>query len=324
MKRIAILVRTGVPYDDVFKNSVHRPWLEQLKKNPVSPDISIYKYIKYKYPQVIVHKYSPNTIHKLDPSKYDYVFTLFVDLVMLFLSMVRNKGDKVKYDAYVNKLQNIPNLVPSFRYMQFVTDKCKYYKWLSMNDFPVLETKCVKLRPDSTYISKRLMRLRNLGNGDVFMKPIPSAETKNAKRMYHNTNKNEVTNYVDYLKRIKYDQIIVQPFIKDFGTRDNRELRTYWLGTNYMYTVETEGSGWPQYIRRKPIPDYVKKQSIVLLEKLSNKFGENLVLTRIDWGKTNGEYFINEIEYAPGVFSYLFSPSRWKLDAKIGDFIVKY
>jgi hypothetical protein len=153
---------------------------------------------------------------------------------------------------------------------------------------------------------------------------MPSAETKNTKQVFGNTPKYELNDYVKYTRDIQYNKLIVQPFAKNFASPKNRELRTFWINNKYQYTIETEAAGWPQYIRTKPLPVSVKRFSLLLLNKLSKQFNEPMIMTRIDWGKTNGKYFINEIEYAPGTFAELFKPKDWDMDKKIGDFIVNY
>jgi hypothetical protein len=45
-----------------------------------------------------------------------------------------------------------------------------------------------------------------------------------------------------------------------------------------------------------------------------------MIITRIDWGFVDNKYFINEIEYAPGVFSDLFEKG-WDLDKHMAKYM---
>ena len=145
--KIAILMRDGEPYNNVNPGS---PWLPH--KKTVSPETAIFRYMKHVYPNVQIDTYNIKTIHKLDPKNYRKVYVLFVDIVMTF---IKYKHKKQLYDKFIEKLQKIPNLVPNIEFIKFITDKCKYYKYLYKNDYPVLKTKCKKLSESSNRLCKR-------------------------------------------------------------------------------------------------------------------------------------------------------------------------
>lgn len=305
--RIALLMRTGKAYDDVQVSKNYTPWLQKS----VSPEEAIYRYLKYRYPEIKIDTFTVNTIHKLDYKKYKYVFCLFVDFVMTFLKM---KTDK--YKRFISKMNRIPNLIPNKKYIKFITDKCKYYTWLQKNRYPVLSTKCV----DLSLKSKRSLKLKQT----KFLKPTPSAESKNTfVYIKENTKQTSLNSYIQRLKK-KYNKVIIQNYIKSFGMKQNKELKTYWVDTEYMYTIEITGSGMKngeQHVR-KSIPNKIMTISKRLIKQLKSSFRTPMMITRIDWGKHENRYFINEIEYAPGTYAELFN-NEWKLDKKIGDNIYK-
>ena len=306
--RIALLMRTGKAYDDVQVSKNYRPWLQKS----VSPEEAIYRYLQYKYPEMKIDTFTVNTIHKLDYKKYKYVFVLFVDFVMTFLKMKKDK-----YKSFISKINRIPNLIPNKKYIKFITDKCKYYTWLKKYKYPILSTTCLNLNSKS--FPKKLKLKQNR-----FLKPTPSAESKNT-FVYtkENTKQTSLNSYIQRLKK-KYNKLIIQNYIKTFGKKDNKELKTYWVDTEYMYSIEITGTGMKmgEQTVRKSIPNQIKMISKRLIKQLKLTFKTPMLITRIDWGKHDNKYFINEIEYAPGTYAELFN-NEWKLDKKIGDNIYK-
>ena len=317
--RIAILCRLGKPYDDVETSK--RPWLKHLSQEIVDPETSIYYYIKKYYPEITVHKYTINTIHRLDHKKYDYVFNLFFDLTLLFHSIMREEKNANKWNRFIGKYNSIDNLVPSNKIVyKFFTPKCTYLNWLKKNGFPIIPTKCIEVKTQS----KTRFRTHFPTSKIKFVKPAPSGETKNANIIYYG-NVSKINKYFNKIKTIGYNKILIQNFLEDFASAKSPEMRTYWVGTKYMYTVETIDRGVGATVRKKKLPPSVYKQSIEIIEKLNKKFNTHMILTRIDWGFVNNKYFINEIEYAPGVFSELFGNTAkdWTLDQEMCKYIVK-
>jgi hypothetical protein len=108
-----------------------------------------------------------------------------------------------------------------------------------------------------------------------------------------------------------------------FATAKYPELRTFWIGNKYQYTIETTEKGYEWNIREKKLPRIVSKLSKKILRLVEVKFRKPLIITRLDWGFDGKQYFLNEIEYAPGTFAEMFEEGKWKLDKKIGDSFVK-
>ena len=315
--RVAILTRSGPPYDEV--KTSRRPWLKHLKRDIVDPETSIYYYLKYYYKDVVsVDKYSVYTIHKLNPKKYDHVFCLFSDFTLTYFYLQKIKRLDL-YNGYVKKLKTIKNLIPNLKLMEFITDKCKYLDWLKQHGFPIIPTTCFKTQKLKT---NQLIKLTN--KKPQFLKSAFGLESKNTKYINSNTNRENVSGYISYVKSQKYKQLISQNFMNNFATKENPELRTMWVGTKYMYTIETESVGWPQKVRKKRLPSFVFKESQRAIVSIGKKFDTEMIVTRIDWGKGEKGYFINEIEYAGGTFAERFpqTPKGWKVDAEIAKYIV--
>ena len=144
--------------------------------------------------------------------------------------------------------------------------------------------------------------------------------------VYKNTDASVIDKYIKKLKNQGYEKMVIQKYIPSFGTPKNQELKTYWVKDKYMYSIKVIGSGmgYGQQKIVKRIPSYIKKQCVKLINALECKFKTSMILTRIDWGRTEkGMYFINEIEYAPGTYAELFNENEWKLNAQIGNHIIE-
>jgi len=311
--RIALLVRSGHPYDYVYTSN--RDYLKHLKKPQVNPEIAMYYYIKRKYPTVKVDKYSVNTLQKLDPKKYDAIFATFLDVVMPALEILYKKRDTVKYNRFMRKLKSFGNkLHPSLQFINFITEKCSYHTWLRKKGFPIIEpTRCVHASSKPIRVPKK----------EIFLKPVPSAGSKDLFHVTPETKQKTIDEYFKSLSNKGVKKIMIQDY-KDFGTEGNPEYRTYWLGSKakYQYTIRTSAYGFSPEILDDPLPASVKKLSVRLIKALSKKFKTTMYITRLDWAKVDGKWVINEIEWAPGVFSEKFSSWDWTVDEKMADIMV--
>ena len=315
MHKIAILCRVGKPYDDV--ETTKRSWLKHLERDIVDPETSIYYYFKKYYPDVIIHRYTINTIHKLNPKDYDVVFNLFFDLITLFHKIVREKQNKNGWNVFIKKYKSINNLVPSAKLVHdFIPPKCVYLKWLKKNKYPILPTKCIDVKTQTFEQFRKHFK----GQKSKFVKPTPSAESKNTNLIYPVTDIKYIDKYLRKIKKIGYNKILIQNYLENFASNESPELRTYWVGTQYMYTIETIENGTNAKIRKSELPMNVFRQSKEIIMKLNKKFHTQMIVTRIDWGFVDNKYFINEIEYAPGVFSDLFERG-WDLDKHMAKYM---
>ena len=323
MNNIAFIRRTGAPYDYISTRSKSKPWLNHLLKKWVGPDESIYYYIKYTYPNINI-KIFTRKIFLENPehlNKFDITFLGFEDLTSLFQEMVLEKKNINMYKRYTTGMKLVKNLFPSYKYVDFIADKCKYYKFLEKNGIPIAPTKCFKVSSSSSYMKREL---KKLPWKQTFLKPTPSAESINVQSfMKHNLNNKSFGNHINYLKTRQFDKVVAQKFINGFATTKYPELRTFWIGNEYQYTIETTEKAYEWTLRKKQLPKTVSKLSKKILRILELKFNAPLIITRLDWGFDGKKYFLNEIEFAPGIFSEVFPDGKWKLDEKIGDKFVK-
>ena len=316
MVRIAFLVRTGRPVDAVYTSN--RGYLKHLKKAEINPEISMIHYLNYKYPWIQVDKFTVNTLHKLKPSNYKAIFSPFLDIVMPALDILYKKKNAKKYNAFLNKLKSFSHkLYPKLSFINFISDKCKYHKWLHDNKFPIIDgTRCLRATSKPVKIPK---------DKEIFLKPVPGAGSEDLLHVVPGTKQKTVDNYFKRLKTKGVKKIMVQDY-KEFGTEDNPEYRTYWLSKDatYQYTIETTAYGENPEIKKGRLPVIVKMQSQRLIKALAKKFKTPLYVTRVDWAKEKRRWFINEIEWAPGMFSEKFASWDWKVDEKMADLIVKH
>jgi hypothetical protein len=326
MKSIAIFKRLGEPYDPIQKEG--RPWLSHLKRDIVSPEESMYYYIKYKYPNIKVVLITRNNLSsKVDylNKNFDIVFAAFEELTLPFKEFAK-KGKFDEYEIYVNAFKSIKNLYPKYEYIEFIMDKCKYYNYLKRNSIPVVPTRCFKLssKTSSNYI-KRVLIDKDWKR--VFIKPIPGLESTDLYN-FKDTNlvKNNFKNAIYDLKNKKYKKLVIQKYMKNFATTDFPELRTFWLNKDYQYTISTTSYGYDWKLIKSPVDKFIMKNSVHILNMLEKKFKQKMLLTRIDWGyDKNIGYFVNEIEYAPGLFTETFNSgdNSYKLDTKYAKLLVE-
>ena len=318
---IGIFKRLGQPYD--YVQTKNRKWLSHMKREIVGPDEAMIAYIRYMYPEIKVTVLSRNNMK--DMSKYDIVFLGFEELTLPFKQLVLKKGNSEGYKKYVNKLENAKNLYPKFKYVDFVVDKCKYYKWLESINIKVSPTVCTKIS-EKTKPAYLKQKLKKTDWERTFIKPLPGAEGTNIRSFNKNnvhTKSGNLNRHIEYLKSRGFSKIVAQKFMDEFATTDYPELRTFWIGRDYQYTIETTGAGYDWNLRKSPIPRSVFVKSKKVLKLLEEKFNQELIITRLDWGYESGNYFLNEIEYAPGTFAEMFPDSKWDLDKKMGDKIVQ-
>ena len=319
MTSIAFIRRMGSPYDWVSTRSSAKPWLNHLKKKWVGPDESIYYYMKYTFPDITVKMFTRKIFIERPEylNKFDITFLGFEELTLPFKEMVLTKQNSNGYKRYVSGMKRVKNLYPSYKFVDFIADKCKYYSFLQKNGIPIAPTKCFKTTASSAYMKREL---KKLPWKRTFIKPTPSAESTNVNSFAKDNFKSKRFNeHIRYLRNRKFDKVVAQRFVNNFATSEHPELRTFWIANKYQYTIETTEKGYDWNIRERPLPKIVSELSKKTLKLLESKFKAPLIITRLDWGFDGKRYFMNEIEYAPGTFAEIFPEGKWDLDKKIGD-----
>ena len=258
----------------------------------------------------------PDEISTARFKKNDIVFVLIYDL----LEAYHLSGPK-KYQEYKRVLKTSPNVYPPYEYQKFINNKCTYYKFLEKKGLPIAPTYCVsgdKLLKEN-YVKKLIQRLKRENKWQDFIaKPVLGQESKDFQKFKGcpslTCHEKKLT---DYLQKTvpKYKSIILQEYIKGFD-KDNPELRMFFIGGKYRYTIVTTSNDV-----YKPKQEGGKKtvQYFNQAKKLANKVmsvipkiyigkkGYPSVVTRIDIGTglegTKAGFFINELEFVPSLYS---------------------
>jgi len=318
---IGIIKRLGKPYN--YVNTTDRKWLKHYKREVVGPDEAVISYIRYTYPNVKLSIFTRNDLNGINMC--DIVFLGFEEITLPFKRWVLEKKNKDKFEWFIKELKNIKNLYPKFEFVQFITDKCKYLEWVRSMNINISPTFCFAMNT-KTNPTKVKQKLRATSWDKVFIKPIPGAESQNTLELTKDELKKTdktLNNHIKYIKNRGYFKIVTQKYMEEIATIEHPELRTFWIGNKYQYTIETTGTGNGQAIRKTSLPRILISNSKKILKGLTKKFNQKLLITRLDWGYDNGAYFLNEIEYAPGTFAELFPRYKWKLDKEIGDRMIE-
>ena len=214
------------------------------------------------------------------------------------------------------------NIYPKYKFINFVADKCLYYNFFNKNKINVAPTKCYNLKLKTQNIIKNLKK-RDWNH--IFVKPTPSAESKQLYNIYkNNLNQAHFSNHLEQLKTGKYNKIVTQEYINSLATEKYPELRTFWVGNKYQYTIETVDKGYEWKIRKNKLPKKIIEQSKKIIKLMESKFKLPIIVSRIDYGynKSKNKYFVNEYEYAPGTFAEIFPKNKWIMDAAIAEKIL--
>jgi hypothetical protein len=246
----------------------------------------------------------------------DIVFVLIYDL----LEAYHLAGPK-KYEEYKKILKKSPNVYPPYEYQKFINNKCTYYKYLEKKGIPIAPTYCITgdklLKKD--YVKKLITKLRSENKWEDFIaKPVLGQESKDFAKFKGcpnlNCHEKKLKNYLS--KAVpKYKSIILQEYIKGFD-KDNPELRMFFIGGEYRYTIVTTSNDVykPKQEGGKKTVKYFneakqlakKVMSVIPKIYIGNK-GQPSVVTRIDIGTglegSKGGFFINELEFVPSLYS---------------------
>lgn len=319
--KIALFKRLGKPYDPV--KTKDRPWMSHLKRKIVSPEESIYYYMKYTYPDIKIKLITRNNLPekvKYLNENFDIVFLGLEDPTSAFFMFSEMKAI-YKFKPYIKALQNIKNLYPKYDFIDFILNKYKYINFLKSINVNTPPTRFFNL--NNKTIKNELIKN---DWGKLFIKTIPGAEASNSIILNKkNLQTTKLNNKIKELKEKKYNKILVQKYIENFATSKYPELRTFWVDKKYKYTISTTGFGFNYKLIKKPVNKYIMETSKLILDEIQKKFKQRLPIVRIDWGynKEIGPpfYFVGEIEPQPGLYTEVYDNgnSRWTIDKELGD-----
>ena len=370
MKKIAIIV--GDPeVNDAFSLSEQglklRPWLKNINNSLVSNMRLEYKILRNNGNQNIVRKTVPNVVNlyysvylylksKLDKLNdvslifpkditfknlkgYDYIFYNFFDpIAAAVLYNDPNKG--LQMEKLLHKLDSKTFLMPSTKFTNLQHDKCKYYKYLSDSGIPIAPTHCLskkewpKDNDSKLAVCKRLVSLFKKEKWNrVFVKPVMGTSGTDADELEDPKDTSELLSVISDLFKKKYPKIVFQKFIAKFAIHPNPEIKMYYVGDSYVYSVVMDDRQASASLKQEGGTYTIKDSTLVQVKKLGAKvikaikplFNGQLLLTRIDVGCcVKGKHFVNEIEYAPGFYtSFINGDKKFMIDSLIGDQMLK-
>ena len=295
--KIGYLEQVGDDYEYIYP-----------KGNKIAIMDALISYMKRK--KVPFEKISFDASKKILKS-YDYIFVGF-NFWKLYIYPEFNRQYKKIMKSSLTTLSHPLSLV------KVIENKCKIHKLFNSrkNLFPALKTSCIS---SSHFTKEKLNQI--VGNKTFFLKPNPGLHSVNVRTYKFGNN---VNNYIKTVKK-KYSGIIAQRYVSNFATNKNPEYRCVVVGNTISHVVCTimdknsKNHSVKKVLFKSRIPKklqiYVKRM-ISFLEK---KFKFHNLYCRIDFGKVDDAYFLNEIEILPGIFSeYNFSVIK-----KIGDQIIQ-
>lgn len=303
--KIAILKNPMKSGELIYPNQ--RNWTKDLK-TPFGIDKAVFYYIKHKYPKVKCYYKDIDSV--LEKNDFDLVYTgteYYHEMtIMGYKSMKIAKKEMIK-------LRRVKNLVPEYKYLNYMMDKCGYLKLFEKKGIPVAPTKCYTL---SKYNSKMKLNMKKFVkvHKNSFLKPIPGGFSKNT---FSTTKNNNLNNYLNSMKNKNYNQLMIQKHM-NFATKNNPEIKCYFVGNKHSYSVKTTYDGDTIGVYSE-----LPKKIELLCNKVINVIQtttRHLVVTRIDVFKNNGKYYVNEIEVMPWIASEdLVLIKDWNYDKHQGD-----
>lgn len=223
---------------------------------------------------------------------------------------------------------NSLSISPPLSFQHFIVNKYKYYKLLQSAGIPVATTKAIAVKDikDMESAKKWIARLHSDGFMRIIVKPAYGGYS-NGIRIFPpvaNMTPRAVLDYFNKLRTLGQGTQFAtyQEFVPSFGK--NFEVRTYWAGEKYAYSVATKTkkvtgiSGRNSGLSVDMFGNFASeggRMSDELLKKLK-RLGSQVIAVlpsigvpypflRIDFGcclkRQCTEYFVNEIEFAPNM-----------------------
>lgn len=272
----------------------------------------------------------PRAVLKLPNSelnKYNLIINQFLSPLAVF-HFFGADADK-RYRVMLARFRS--KVYPVLKYTTFVEDKCVYTNVLKKAGFPVANSFCVsrseymrlKTEEDRAALIQKIIdkahRKGWAGNG-IFAKPILGTGSWGATSFdvnAPNINKALRKYFTTSFEKKQYPKLMFQEYHPEFGT-SFYEVRMVFVGDKYMYTVMNSLKGvWKRPVQEggtKDLPQFnslkqMARDIIRTVIKPLHPPGTPLLETRIDFGccvgHEKGKYFINEVEYAGGLMTFM-------------------
>lgn len=308
------------------------------------------KYFKNVHPIVTLLPINKVSVKELN--KYDMVINHFMDLLINPYMKKFEKDGKHHEKLRLIYKKHQDKIYPPIDYESLIYDKCDYYKYLNDKGFPIASTYCIsrnEYETDKEHFVKQLTHFAIKNKwGKVFAKPVEGSDSLNIK-LFETTLtlksrkkvEEEIIEYMDniFANKLKYPKIVFQKFMKHFE-KTMPQIRMYYLGNKYQYSILNMLDG--STVRPKQNGDnnglnfkyltFLQTMSTNILRNIKKDFFKRhpMLITRIDYGccLTNkggkeSNFFINEIEFNPGMYLHLHGDDRFNFDLKITKQLMK-
>ena len=343
---------------DEMTNSVYgkknRPWaaiktdrkltLRGPRKSRLLPyDVLIGNYIRHKYPKITVDFIKPGEISQKRLKKNNLNFMMIYDLLEAFHVNGKNKADH--FEKILKKSKNI---FPPYKYQKLIYNKDMYYKYLEKKKIQVVPTYSINRKKwninKRLYTKNLLKKMKNDKWNKFIGKPVYGQESKHFKK-FNNMKFEPLFAYLVKMMKL-YPNVCIQEYVEGFD-KENPELRMYFVGNTYKYSIITTNSNvWKlatdlpkrslrgQSKRRikkdyKHIPDDAKYKSLakktikVLPDIIIQGVKLPKLLTRIDVAsglEGKSSHFVNEVEFVPSLYM---EDHDYLVDKWLGEQMVK-
>lgn len=242
-------------------------------------DVVIGYYIKYTRPDITVNFIHPDTISLEEFKKHDLVFILILDLIeALNIDNMLGKKSNIKFkkEQFIKLkkvLEQADNVYPPYNYQKLFNSKCKYYEFLGKHNIPIESTICVSTKNKNDFIKIIVNHISKYKLNSFVTKPDGGQESikfklwkKTSLYKKDNPHRDEIyfSSYDElaiklasyYETVLNYNKIIVQKEIKGFNysgklvpyDKITSELKTYYIGNNYAYSILVDRYCWRQPI----------------------------------------------------------------------------
>tara|TARA_Y100000389_G_scaffold205016_1_gene262011 strand:- start:12770 stop:13855 length:1086 start_codon:yes stop_codon:yes gene_type:complete len=352
MKIAFLLTINGWWYDEIkisseMKKRIYKHVKNIQDKKTLRIDYAVGYYLQYlmrNREDITIELIKPYTVVKskqFDPKNYDLIITQFLSPLAVFQTYNKDVGDL--YNQMLQK--NASKVYPPVKYTAFIEDKCAYSNLLKKYKLPTPPQVCITKNeyenstPKSEYIRYLQTKFNRLTNERyVFAKPILGTGSWGIKRI-DKQNAKQIQTYLDNMFMTKkYPKVMFQPYYPDFGTTF-KELRYTFIGDRHISTVTNSLTGnWSRPKQEVKtfginVPQYhtLKKTAMYIIDNvIKPKFFDNnlpMLETRVDFGcclkQIPGTYFINEVEYAGGVLTFMDKKHQFHIHEHFSKQLVK-
>lgn len=314
-------------------------------KKYVRLDVAIAYCLKFLYPNKNITILPAEKISNSEFKKYDLIINQFMDLLIVpFMKKFEKKEiphEKLRliYENHKDKIY------PPVQYANLIYDKCSYYTYLEKIGMPVAPTLCIsrdEYISDKYGSAKLVTKLaRKQRWKKIFAKPVHGTDSGNIKligadiSLTKKTEKEITEQVVEYMdntfRNLRYPSIVFQKFFKDFE-KTVPQIRMYYIGDEYQYSILNYSDGSterPKQDSKYGVQfrqlDHLKKACDKIIKSYDKFFkGAPVLISRIDFGcclsstgKKANKFFVNEIEFNPGLYLHMDGDNKFNFDYKI-------